>query len=405
MNILRFNVRLAEGGAAGVALDLHLRALQKGLTSRFVYGYGKGGKKSVSHHRYPQVIKQTPRGTAIANIAMFRFLNRDLFGNLDNLYRTVIQTSGPLVLHFHVLHSYWLNLADIVTFCEKVKAQKPDVTLVWTLHDHWSVTGRCAFTDGCEGWKSGCQKCPTLSNYPPVRVDRAHQLIDGKRQRFRDMLRLGCQFISPSQHVAEAFNSVYGAGLCRVINNGIDLATEAILAQLSPVPLNPGKPRIAIVAHDLRYDGKTDQRLVHDMMALGEKIELHTFGKFSPFTGQNVVNHGFETDKRKLMSALNEMDALVFSSRVDNYPLILCEALSIGVPVLATHSEAAQEVLAKSGGQTFAATDVLRLAQRRKPEIAQAVFGATLDAFRMRSRVAYSGQQMLEEYVSFYQNL
>lgn len=53
------------------------------------------------------------------------------------------------------------------------------------------------------------------------------------------------------------------------------------------------------------------------------------------------------------MSALNEMDALVFSSRVDNYPLILCEALSIGVPVIATHSEAAQEVLAKSGGQTL----------------------------------------------------
>ncbi|EJI21085.1 putative glycosyl transferase [Salmonella enterica subsp. enterica serovar Choleraesuis str. 0006] len=46
MNILQFNVRLAEGGAAGVALDLHLRALQKGLTSRFVYGYGKGGKKA-----------------------------------------------------------------------------------------------------------------------------------------------------------------------------------------------------------------------------------------------------------------------------------------------------------------------------------------------------------------------
>lgn len=405
MNILQFNVRLAEGGAAGVALDLHLRALQKGLTSHFVYGYGKGGKKSVSHHRYPQVVKQTPRGTAIANIVLFRFVNRDLFGNLDNLYRTVIQTSGPLVLHFHVLHSYWLNLAGIVAFCEKVKMQKTDVTLVWTLHDHWSVTGRCAFTDGCDGWKNGCQKCPTLSNYPPVKVDRAHQLIDGKRQCFRDMLRLGCRFISPSQHVAGAFNRIYGADRCRIINNGIDLATEAILAELSPAPQIADKPRIAIVAHDLRYDGKTDQRLVRDMMALSEKIELHTFGKFSPFTGKNVVNHGFETDKRKLMSALNEMDALVFSSRVDNYPLILCEALSIGVPVIATHSEAAQEVLAKSGGRTFAATDVLRLAQRRKPEIAQAVFGATLDDFRIRSRAAYSGQQMLEEYVSFYQNL
>lgn len=49
MNILQFNVRLAEGGAAGVALDLHQRALQQGLASHFVYGYGKGGKESVSH--------------------------------------------------------------------------------------------------------------------------------------------------------------------------------------------------------------------------------------------------------------------------------------------------------------------------------------------------------------------
>ncbi|MCJ8725973.1 colanic acid biosynthesis glycosyltransferase WcaC, partial [Escherichia coli] len=53
MNILQFNVRLAEGGAAGVALDLHQRALQQGLASHFVYGYGKGGKESVSHQNYP----------------------------------------------------------------------------------------------------------------------------------------------------------------------------------------------------------------------------------------------------------------------------------------------------------------------------------------------------------------
>lgn len=149
MNILQFNVRLAEGGAAGVALDLHLRALQKGLTSHFVYGYGKGGKKSVSHHRYPQVIKQTPRGTAIANIALFRFLNRDLFGNLDNLYRTVIQTSGPLVLHFHVLHSYWLNLADIVTFAKKSKRKNRT--------SRWS--GRCTIT----GASPGVAPSPTVA--------------------------------------------------------------------------------------------------------------------------------------------------------------------------------------------------------------------------------------------------
>ena len=212
---------------------------------------------------------------------------------------------------------------------------------------------------------------------------------------FRAMLALGCQFISPSQHVADAFNSLYGAGRCRIINNGIDVATEAILAELPAMHEKSGRPKIAVVAHDLRYDGKTSQQLVRAITALGDKIELHTFGKFSPFAG----------DKRTLMSALNQMDGLVFSSRVDNYPLILCEALSIGVPVIATHSDAAQEVLAKSGGKTFSEAEVLQLVQLKKSDIAQAVFDTSLAAFSQRSRLAYSGQQMLEEYVSFYQNL
>ncbi|MCS2150020.1 colanic acid biosynthesis glycosyltransferase WcaC [Scandinavium manionii] len=405
MNILQFNVRLAEGGAAGVALDLHQRALQQGMASRFVYGYGKGGKKSVSHDDYPNVIKQTARVTSMANLALFRLFNRDVFGNLNNLYRTVTRTSGPVVLHFHVLHSYWLNLEEVVDFCHKLKEHKRDVRFVWTLHDHWSVTGRCAFLDGCEEWKNGCGKCPTLTNYPPVKIDRASQLVSGKRQLFREMIALGCQFISPSQHVADAFNRLYGEGHCQIINNGIDVATEAILAELAPQSVTGSKPKIAVVAHDLRYDGKTNQQLVRDIIALGDAVEVHTFGKFSPFEGSNVINHGFLTNKRQLMSELNQLDALLFSSRVDNYPLILCEALSIGVPVIATPSEAAQEVLEKSGGRTVNVDEVLALVQLPKAQIAEAIFATTLDAFRDRSRQAYSGKQMLEEYVSFYQNL
>ncbi|WP_279045283.1 glycosyltransferase [Cedecea davisae] len=405
MNIMQFNVRLAEGGAAGVALDLHQRARLAGLSSRFIYGYGKGGKKSTSHDIYPDVVKHTPRLVSIANIALFRFLNRDPFGNLNKLYRSVIRSQQSLVLHFHVVHSYWLNLDEMVSFCQRVKANKPDVTFVWTLHDHWSITGRCAFLDGCEGWKTGCTKCPTLNNYPPVKVDKAHQMVDGKRQLFREMLALGCQFISPSQHVAEAFNQLYGAGRCKIINNGIDVATEAILAELPESSASTAKPRVAIVAHDLRYDGKTDQKLVQELMALGDKIELHTFGKFSPFSGNNVINHGYMTDKRALMSELNTMDSLVFSSRVDNYPLILCEALSIGVPVVATRSEAADEVLRKVGGKTFTSDRIPALVQLKKAQLARQIFATDLATFREASRQAYNGKQMLEEYVSFYQGL
>ena len=99
------------------------------------------------------MLKQTPRLTSVANIALFRLFNRDLFGNLNNLYRTVTRTRGPVVLHFHVLHSYWLNLEEVVAFCGKVKAHKPDTRFVWTLHDHWSVTGRCALPTAAKAGK------------------------------------------------------------------------------------------------------------------------------------------------------------------------------------------------------------------------------------------------------------
>ncbi|MGS9073889.1 hypothetical protein ACQWF3_25330, partial [Salmonella enterica subsp. enterica serovar Infantis] len=41
----------------------------------------------------------------------------------------------------------------------------------------------------------------------------------------------------------------------------------------------------------------------------------------------------------------------------------------------------------------------------RMPVLALGLLGATVAAFRLRSRVAYSGQKMVEEYVSFYKNL
>ncbi|STI85243.1 putative glycosyltransferase [Escherichia coli] len=49
--------------------------------------------------------------------------------------------------------------------------------------------------------------------------------------------------------------------------------------------------------------------------------------------------------------------------------------------MIATHSDAAREVLQKSGGKTVSEEEVLQLVQLSKPEIAQAIFGTTLAEF------------------------
>src|SRR3546814_10499316 len=43
--------------------------------------------------------------------------------------------------------------------------------LVLTLHDEWAYTGHCAYTLGCERWRSGCGQCPHLDVYPSIRRD------------------------------------------------------------------------------------------------------------------------------------------------------------------------------------------------------------------------------------------
>ena len=53
-------------------------------------------------------------------------------------------------------------------------------------------------------------------------------------------------------------------------------ATEAIPAELTPVNALPAAENRRR-RPDLRYDGKTNQQLVRDIMALGDKIEVHTF--------------------------------------------------------------------------------------------------------------------------------
>ncbi|MCU9756217.1 colanic acid biosynthesis glycosyltransferase WcaC, partial [Escherichia coli] len=79
------------------------------------------------------------------------------------LYRPITRTPFPVVLPFHVLHLYFLNLTSVVRFCETVNNHKPAVPLVWTLPSHWRFPGRCSFIDSCEGWSTGCQKFPTLT--------------------------------------------------------------------------------------------------------------------------------------------------------------------------------------------------------------------------------------------------
>lgn len=53
------------------------------------------------------------------------------------------------IIHFHNLHGDYFNYLSLPCLTRL----KPSV---WTLHDMQSFTGHCAFSYGCEKWKTGC---------------------------------------------------------------------------------------------------------------------------------------------------------------------------------------------------------------------------------------------------------
>ena len=97
--------------------------------------------------------------------------------------------------------------------------------MIWTLHDCWSFTGHCAHFDfiGCTKWRTECNKCPQLNEYPRSLIfDRSKEAFNDKRRLFNEINEM--IIVTPSTWlknlVSESFLQNYSV---KVINTGIDL--------------------------------------------------------------------------------------------------------------------------------------------------------------------------------------
>ena len=130
-----------------------------------------------------------------------------------------IKNYDPDIIHLHNIHGYYLNIELLFEYL-KTSGKK----ILWTLHDCWAFTGHCAYFDysGCQKWKTGCFKCPSLKDYPPsLLLDRSQENYLKKSVSFNDVPDM--TLITPSEWLAklvhESFLKKYPV---KVINNSIN---------------------------------------------------------------------------------------------------------------------------------------------------------------------------------------
>jgi len=338
--VLQVNVRLSEGGAAGVARNISDELNRRGIRAPFAYGYGPHGDRSPDEGA-TNAIRLTPKGIAAANHLAYGIVGRETrlaspaaLRNLDE----VLSTTD--VVHLHVVHSYMINTE--LLFEKLIRAGKP---VVWTLHDQWAMTGRCAQPGSCSRWTEGCFACPDLSAYPPARIDFAASRWTQRRTAIeRLQAELPTAIVPCASWLGEAA-SLAGLKNISVIKNSVDsVFWEATKERFESAPTSGRTPtnRNLFMCRDLRDKAKVDWALLSRVAELRNQ-QLTIVGDNPPKRLATAKYSPAISSRVDLAKIFAEHDRLIFTSQVDYFPLTIAEAIASGVMVYAIRSRASEE--------------------------------------------------------------
>ncbi|GAH41391.1 unnamed protein product, partial [marine sediment metagenome] len=244
MKVLMINTEFYRGGAAKIAQTLY-QSLNEGnkVKCNFAYGRGEGveDQKIFKFAFLPEIYFHAflARITGIEGIGSWFSTRR--------LEKYILREKFDLI-HLHNLHGYYLNLS----FIKFLKGL--GIPIVWTLHDQWPITARCACPYDCEKWKWGCGKCPDLSLYPKSYLDSTALMWKKKRQYFAS--GWNPIIVCPSQWLADRVKGSYlGKYQVLVIPNAID--TEVFKPRNKGISceklgISSKKRVILIVSNDLK---------------------------------------------------------------------------------------------------------------------------------------------------------
>jgi glycosyltransferase involved in cell wall biosynthesis len=252
-------------------------------------------------------------------------------------FREVLHDIKPDVISLHNLHgalqSGWP--LEILEVCSRF------APVVWTLHDMWSFTGRCAYNCGCQKFIKGCDRsCPTPDEYPaliPTKIQSAWR----KRRYLIENLK-NVTSVTPSKWLSlEAKKGLWMNKPVSVIPNGINLDVYKPFDQQiarKALDISGYGPILLSVSTDWKTRWKGGNYLREALNSISDKpVTLMTLGNGNNRIDIDGVNHihlGYIDHERTKVLAYNAADILIHPSIADNYPNVIAESIACGVPVI-----------------------------------------------------------------------
>jgi glycosyltransferase involved in cell wall biosynthesis len=325
-----------SGGAAIAASRLAAAFVREGHAVNRIVGWPQEG----SHPWMTEVLDlQNNFWLRVARRALPERLSQQAISNrLNNRLDEILTRFKPDFINVHNLHSCFPQgwRTDLVRTCTKY------APTVWTLHDMWSFTGRCAYSYDCEKFISGCdERCPTPSEYPALDPEKIQNSWRSRSKFFKSVPDLIA--VTPSRWLeCEAKRGLWKNHKVHVIPNGLSLNIFKPIdrtAARQTLGIRDTAPVLLFVSHKLSDRRKGAGLFFEALEKLNSRVTLLTMSSEPPPPLQNHrLTHiplGYVIDDEKKAVVYSAADLFVHSSLADNLPNVILESIACGTPVVA----------------------------------------------------------------------
>ena len=268
----------------------------------------------------------------------------------------------PDIIHLRNLHGNYLNIGILFSFL--VELDKP---IVWTLHDCWAYTGKCAhYTKAkCYKWKTHCQKCPQIHEYPPsLALDRSRKMFQDKRKWFSSIKKMTIVPVSKwlGQEVKQSYLSKYPVV---PIYNWINVQTFKPHESPARDKFSINQGTFVVLGVSGGWKRNTDKMVDFERLsdALPEGMQIVLVGKAVdagciPKTCKHIP---YVEDTQILAEIFSMADVYVHLSNEDSFGKVIAESLACGTPAIVYDSTACPEVVGKECGRIVEARNIGQL--------------------------------------------
>ncbi len=353
--------------------------LRVSMVNDFGYDYGAG----IAHQRIAESFLMAGHDVQVVALKHDEFGLKTPPHNLERVLETV-ERHHPHVIVAGNLH----RTGTDPLLLNKLAALAPTFSV---LHDFWLLTGRCAYTAGCDKHLSGCDEtCPTPDEYPQLHPSKIAAAFERKRRALG--LEQRPHLLACSEWTESFARRTLEAGhLDAVSLQRVQLGIPAgVFRQVEPGTarrmLKLPEDRFIVLLSGSVSDPRKGLRDVIDAI---RQLDLPGLlvaiagaaGLDEDFGLDPVVYLGYLDSPEKLALAYAAADLFVGASREETFGQAFVEAAACGTPAIGIAAAAVPEAITPGVTGT--------LVRERSP---QALAAAILDYYLNPERCAAIGR-------------